>query len=185
VTLLLVPLLLLVGDPTGLAVEVGTARGTDAPARLLRSGLARAAAGAVPGAVAVCVLLLAVYRTPLIEMSQRSSWLHLAVLTLALVSGLLLLWPVLGTEVTPRRGGAAEWQWSMVAVAGCLAILAAQLRYGDRLLAAEWFLELRWGWIDPVADQRLAGALVAVATVAVLVVAVLLGVRRRTHRGGA
>ncbi len=36
-----------------------------------------------------------------------------------------------------------------------------------------------------MADQRLAGALVAVATVAVLVVAVLLGVRRRTHRGTA
>ena len=101
VALLLVPLLLLLGDPAGLAVEVGTARGTDAPARLLRSGVARAAASAVPGALAVCVLLLAVYRTPLIEMSQRSSWMHLAVLTLALVSGLLLLWPVLGAEVDP------------------------------------------------------------------------------------
>lgn len=181
--LLLVPLLVLLGDPAGLAVEVGTARGTEAPARLLRSGVARAAASAVPGAVAVCVLLLAVYRTPLIEMSQRSSWMHLAVLTLAMAAGLLLLWPVLGAEVSPRPGGAAEWQWSMVGVAGCLAILAAQLRYGDRLLAAEWFLELRWSWIDPVADQRLAGALVAAATVAVLVLVVLLGARGRTDHG--
>ena len=117
-------------------------------------------------------------------MSQRSSWMHLAVLTLALVSGLLLLWPVLGAEVTPRPGGATEWQWAVVGVAGCLAILAAQLRYGDRLLAAEWFLELRWSWIDPVADQRLAGALVAVASVAVVVVAVVLGARCRTRDRG-
>ena len=156
VTLLLVPLLLLLGDPAGLAVQVGDARGTDAAARLLRSRVARVAASAVTGAIAVCTLLLAVYRTPLIEMSQRSSWMHLVALTLALLSGLLLLWPVLGAEVTPRPGGAAEWRWSMVGVAGCLAILATQLRYGDRLLAAEWFLELRWGWIDrwPTSDWR-------------------------------
>lgn len=184
VALLVVPLLLLLGDPAGLAVDVGDARGTDAAARLLRSRVARVAAGPVTGAVAVCALLLAVYRTPLIEVSQRSSWAHLGVLALALVSGLLLFWPVLGAQVVPRPGGATEWGWCMVGVAGCLVILAAQLRYGDRLLAAEWFLELRWGWTDPVADQRLAGGLVAAAAVLVLVLAVLVGARRRT-RGAA
>ncbi len=185
VALLLVPLLLLLGDPAGLAVEVGSARRTDAAARLFGSRAARAAGSAVTGAVAVCALLVAVYRTPLIEVSQRSSWMHLAVLALALASGLLLLWPVLGADVVRRPGGTTEWGWCMVGVAGCLAILAAQLRYGDRLLAAEWFLELRWGWIDPVADQRLAGALVAAASVAVLALAALLGARRRTRRGPA
>jgi cytochrome c oxidase assembly factor CtaG/putative copper export protein len=183
--LLVVPCLLLVGAPARLARESGSARGaTSASGRLgpVTATAVRAAASPVTGAAAACALLLVLYRSPLMELSQRSSWVHLAVLALALGSGLLLFWPALGDDVARPRG--TEWSWCMVGVAACLAVLAAQLRYGDRLLAASWFLELRFGWIDPVADQRLAGGVVAAAAAAVLLVAVLSGTRRTAQGGG-
>ncbi|WP_457205055.1 cytochrome c oxidase assembly protein [Nocardioides sp. P5_C9_2] len=166
VALLVVPTLLLLGAPTTLWSRAGGR----AP---------RLAASPITGAVAGSGLLLVVYRTPLIEASQRSYWLHLLVLLLAIVAGLLLLRPALDADDGHSPDGADELQWCLVAVAGCLAWLAAQLRYGDRLLAADWFLELRWGWVDPVDDQRLAGAVVAGAACAVLVLAVALPARRR------
>lgn len=173
VAFLVVPALLLHGAPLALAIEAGQAAGTGATQRLLQSQAARAAANPLTGAIASSALLLAVYRTTLIGASQRSFWIHLVVLVLALVAGLLLLWPALGVNAARRPGAAGEWVWCMIAVAGCLALLAAQLRYGDRLLAAEWFLELGWGWVDPVADQRLAGTLVAAAAVGVLALALV------------
>ncbi len=192
VTLLAVPALLLLGAPLRLAEQVGRVTGSGGTQRLRRSRAARVAANPVVGAVAASAVVLAVYRTPLIEATQRSSWLHLAVLSLALGAGLLLLWPVLGVDVdvvvdpavVRRAGAAAERTWCLAAVAGCLGLLAVQLGYGDRLLAAEWFLELRWGWVDPVADQRRAGGVVAVAAAGVLALAVALAVvRRRVPEG--
>ncbi len=64
----------------------------------------------------------------------------------------------------------------------CLGLLAYQLTYGDQLLAAAWFLELRWGWVDPVADQRLAGGLTAVAALGLVALAVALVGRARRSR---
>ena len=45
----------------------------------------------------------------------------------------------------------------------CLATVALRLLTEDGLLAAEWFLELRLGWVDPVVDQRRAGVVTALA----------------------
>lgn len=177
VVLIVVPFLMLLGAPASLVGKVARARDASPARRVL--AVFSAAASPVTGAVAACAVLLVVYRTPLVELSLRSSWVHLAVLALALASGLLLLAPALEPTVA-RPGRAAEWWWCMVGVAGCLAVLAAQLTRGDRLLAAGWFLELRWSWVDPVLDQRLAGGVVASAAVLTLVLAVLLRSRPRS-----
>ena len=177
VILIVVPVLVLLGAPVSLLGEVARAR-NGYPARRVLAVLSLAASP-VTGAVAACAVLLVVYRTPLVELSLRSSWVHLAVLALALASGVVLLAPALEPAVA-RPGGAAEWSWCMVGVAGCLAVLAAQLARGDRLLAAGWFLELRWSWVDPVLDQRLAGGVVASAAVLTLGLAVLLRSRSRS-----
>lgn len=173
VTLLVVPALLLLGAPVRLYEQQG---GT-----LPRGGWAgragRLAVRPVGGAGATCLLVLAVYRTPLIELSQRSPTVHLVVLALALGCGLLLLWPSLGGDRAGAPGDTEEQGWSLVAVAACLGLLAGQLRYGDRLLAGDWFLELRWSWVDPVADQHLAAGVLAGAAGAVLVLALVLVVR--------
>lgn len=171
VALLLIPLLVTLGTPLTLLLQVQGSSGSAAAA--LRSPLARGLSSPLTGAGTVCVLLLVVYRTPLIELSLRSFWVHLLVLALALLSGLVLLWSVLAVDALAQRAGVAERVTGMAAVVGSLALLASQLRFGDRLLAGRWFLELRWSWVDPVADQRLAGAIVGGVAVASLLLLAL------------
>ncbi len=181
VAMLVVPTLLLYGAPVTLWLRAGGA-GPGARARLLDTRVLRWLANPVLGAAACSALLLAVYRTPLIEVSLRSYWTHLAVLVLAVASGLMLLWPALGVDPVPEPRGAAERISCLAGLAMCLALLAVQLRRGDGLLAAEWFLELRWGWVDPVADQRVAGLVVGMAAVALMM---LTGLMAAVTRRGA
>ncbi len=156
VMLLVVPPLLLLGRPAALLEAVP---GLDLPA-----GLRRLLATPATGAVAACVLLTVVHRTPLMALSLGSPWWHLLVLTSAVGCGLALWWPVLA-EAGPARPRVVEWTAWLVPVVACLAVLALQLRTSDRLLAAAWFLELRLGWVDPVADQRLAGTVAGLTAV--------------------
>lgn len=172
VALVVVPLLLMLGAPLTLLLQVG--RTERHALALLQSRVGALLANPATGATAVFVLLLGVYRTSFIELSLRSFWVHLLVLVLALVSGLILMWPALAIDPLPRLRSLGDRAGSVATVIASLLLLAAQLRFGDRLLAGRWFLELRWGWVDPVADQRFAGAvvaLVAVATVLVMAVA--------------
>lgn len=152
VVLLVVPPLLLLGRPLTLATSTG--RGGPPP------GVARALANPATGAVATCVLLTLLLRTALVTWSLSSPWWHLLVLAAATGCGLALLWPALGTGEPPeRRSGPEQAGWLLTVAVG-LTVLGVQLRLGDRLVAADWFLELRLGWADPVGDQQWAGAIV-------------------------
>jgi putative copper resistance protein D len=167
--LVVAPALLALGAPLSLWVQAcrlqADADDTDPVPRVLRGRAAKVLAGPTTGLVLVPALVFLVYRTPFIEASLRGFWLHLLVNVVALVLGSVLLWPVLGADPVPRVRGTVERILPLLAVAASLALLAAQLRYGDRLLAGRWFLELSWRWIDPVADQRRAGDLAAGAVV--------------------
>ena len=123
------------------------------------------------------MLIVLVYRTPVIEWSQQSHWTHLLVLLAGSVAGFGYFDALRGA-----RAGAAHGALDRVGIlvpVVCLAALALQLLLGERLLAAEWFLELRWGWVDPVVDQRRAGLAAAVATLALGAAVVPALVRRR------
>ncbi|WP_309647116.1 cytochrome c oxidase assembly protein [Nocardioides sp.] len=160
VALLVVPALLAIGAPLTLLAHHGRL-----PAR--RSSLW---AHPLTGSTVVVALLLLTYRTPLIELSLRSVWTHELLLALAIVCGSILLWPMRGT---------GERALGLAVVTTCLLVLAVQLRLGDQLLAGSWFIAHGPEGADPVADQRLAGALVGV--VAALS---LLPMLRLAHRGG-
>jgi cytochrome c oxidase assembly factor CtaG/putative copper export protein len=183
VAMLVVPALLLLGAPATLVPRVREDAWPRVGRRQGASRAERAVGHPLAGAAVSCALVLAVYRTPLIELSQRSFWLHMLVLAVAVVSGVLLLWPVMGADGADGPARLGEWDWGIVGLASCLALLAVQLRYGDRLMAGEWFLELRWSWVDPVADQRVAGAVVALAAACVLLMALLpaTGLMRRAR----
>lgn len=167
--LLVVPPLLLLGRPVQLA---GAARGLSLPPSV-RDLLSAPATGAV----ATFVLLTAVYRTPLVELTLRSPWWHLLVLALSAVCGVVLLGPVLVAHErgVDRPGERAAW---LATVAVALGVLALQLGTGDRLLAAAWFSELRLGWSEPESDQRLAGGVLALAAVTVALLAGAVRARR-------
>lgn len=160
--LLVVPPLLLMGRPVVLLRDATGREPPTAARRLL--------AASPTGALAACVLLTVVHRTPVMSLSLGSPWWHLVVVALTLTSGLVLWWPVLGAE-HPERRPVAEWAGWLLPVVACLGVLALQLRDADDLLASAWFLELRLGWVEPAADQRLAGALAGLAALAVACVA--------------
>jgi putative copper resistance protein D len=141
------------------------------------SRLARALTDPLLAAVLVTVLVLALYRTPVIELSLRSSWVHLLVSVLAMVVGVLVMRPV--ADPLPSDGAAAERALPLLAVAVTFALLAGQLGLGDQLLAGRWFLGLDRSGVDPVEDQRLGALLVAGTTTAVLLLAVFVTLRPR------
>lgn len=175
VMLLVVPPLLLLGRPLALS---RAAYGVDLPGVILRL-----LASPATGAVASCLLLTVVYRTPLTVWSLQSPWWHLLVLAGAVACGVALMWPVLGEadQAAARRGQWAAW---LSAVVACLAVLGVQLRTSDQMLAAAWFLELRLGWADPVTDQRLAGTLTVLSAGAMAVLgAAMLWRRPRRPQG--
>ncbi len=167
VALLVVPLLLLLGRPVTLARVAG---GATFPA-----GLARHLGSPATGAVATCVFLTVLHRTSLVEHSLGSSWWHLVVIATAIGCGLALLWPALGGDDVPSPRSTSERVGWLVAVAVGLAVLGAQLRVDDRLLAADWFLELRLGWADPNADQQWAGVVLLTAAGALALAALGFG----------
>lgn len=186
VATLVVPALLVLGAPVTLWKRVGTLRGNDAATRLVRSPAVSALTTPVSGAALASAFLLTVYRTPLIEVSLSSFWVHLLVLGVGTAVGLLALWPLLGVDAVASSPRAVERLACLVVLVGCLALLAVQLRHGDRLLAGRWFLELRWGWVDPVADQRLAGLVVGgVALLLILLVGAASAAARQPSGGRA
>ncbi len=64
--------------------------------------------------------------------------------------------------------GRGERAAPVLATAVSLSVLAAQLRYSDDVLAGRWFAEVRFPWVDHVADQRLGAVVVAGAAALLL-----------------
>ena len=163
-----VPALALLGRP----VELARRAGYDTSSLQALRGLVTPASGAV----AASLLVLALQHTPVVELAIRQTWYHLLLLALTAVVGAALLWPALGTAGTWERSVAERAGW--LAVVGlCLLVFAARLRFGDGLLAEEWFLDVRLQGAHPVADQRLAGLLAGAAGLALLAPLLLLTVR--------
>lgn len=161
VMLVVVPALLLAGRPLDLSRAVG---------RDLPAGLTRRLTTPTVGGVAACLLLLAVHWTPLIELSLRSPWWNLVVMTAALGCGSVLLGPT-RDGASGRTSGGERSAW-LVLVGTCLGLIALRLRADDRLLAADWFLELRLGWVEPADDQRVAGLVALAGALTLLLLAV-------------
>lgn len=162
VLLVVAPALLLAGRPVALA-----------------RGRLRAPAPLVSASVA-CAAVLLVQHGPVLETSLRSSAGRLAFAALALAIGVALLAPLLD----PGPGGRpADAVGAVGLVALGLGVLAVRLLLGDGLLAADWFLELRLGWSDPLRDQRVAGVAVAAAAVWLLLLAAGVAVREARRAG--
>ncbi|GHJ59832.1 hypothetical protein NOK12_23500 [Nocardioides sp. OK12] len=163
VLLVVAPTLLLAGRPLTLA-----------------RGRARSPAPLV-GASVACAAVLLVQVGPVLETSLSSAG-RLVAAALALAIGLALLAPLL--DPGPGAGRPADAVGAVGLVALGLGVLAVRLLVGDGLLAADWFLELRLGWSDPLRDQRVAGLVVAAAAGWLLLVGAEEALRG-AHRDGA
>jgi len=170
--LLAVPLLLLLGQPVELRrAVVGTAAGGSGG-----PGTTARLSGAPGRAVVVtCLVLVGLLWTPMLPLVLGSGWWHLAVAVIGPWCGWLVLRPLV--ERDADRVAAAAW---LTVLALALAAVGSRLLTDDRLVASAWFLELRLWWVDPLADQHRAGAVLLVAATAC--VAGALGTVLRGHR---
>ncbi len=157
---LVAPVLLVVGAPRPL-------RGR------LQAALTRWSA--VDGLVAVVVLFVALWSTPLLALTLPRPLTHTALALLALACGLSLVTPLL----TPSARDSDP-----VLVLGVLAVVilaqAAQLARGDAAVAGGWFARLDWWWTDPARDQHLAALVTACFGVLIVVVALARLLRERS-----
>lgn len=159
---LLVPVLLAFGLPVTLAVKTASPRSLRRLRRVLRS---RAAAVVANPLVAFTVLMAVLvvpypaggYATALDHPAVHEGW-HAAVL----VAGCLLFWPLLGLEPVPGRVPHLLRQALLLASLPVYVVVGLAVLNSDTGFAAEHFARLDRGWgPDPVADQRIGGAVFA------------------------
>ncbi len=99
VVLLVVPALFALERPVVLGTTVRSlGAGSHGLKEVIDPRAAKLLGSPFSGAVATAGFVMALFRTPLIELSLRFAWVHLLVLTLAVLLGSLLLWPVLGAR---------------------------------------------------------------------------------------
>ena len=159
-----VPLLLTLGMPLALVLQVRESGDIDAaspsPRHLLAGKAARVLGNPVNGLLLLVAVLVGLYATPLFELTLRYFTLHLLANVLALAGGLVFFWSVLGVDVLPERRGLKDRAMVGTLFLLFLAAFGAVLVGSDGLYGARWFTDLGWSWVDPAVDQRRGGAVV-------------------------
>src|SRR5262249_31165099 len=97
------PLLLALGAPVTLVLQAGSDRARRFTQRALRWRPLAALSHPVVGFVVFGASLVALYVTPLLEISERNTAVHVLVHLHLVAAGCVFLWPLVGVDPTPRR----------------------------------------------------------------------------------
>ena len=136
-----------------------------------------AAATITNGCLASVLVLVIVLETPVLTLALRTVVTHVLVGVVVLAAGLALFVPLLRADLVGRSPGRTAYE-PLVVLAVALGYNAWHMRDTGLGYAGGWYADLGWWWADPVADQRVAGAVMAGFAVALTVMALLLAVRR-------
>ena len=119
----------------------------------------------------------ALYFTSLYQLTMRNDIVHELVHLHFIAVGCLFFWPLLGIDPLPGR-----WPYPGRALLMFLStpfhtVLGLTIMQSHDLVGGDWYPSLHLGWVDPFADQKLAGGIlwaggefVSVGMLAVLVV---------------
>ena len=177
VTLLMtvVPVALAVGDPIGLLRAGCSPAASDRLDRVLHGRVARVVTFPLVAAVLGVIVQMVLFFGPFLEPALHRSAVMNLVYLVALVTGCLLAWPLLGQDLLP------SWctpplRMLFAALDGLLdAIPGIALTAAGTLIAGGYFRSHRPSWTsDVLADQHLAGGL-AVAVSEVVAIPLLVG----------
>jgi putative copper resistance protein D len=117
------------------------------------------------------------YFTGLYAETMRHEWLHELTHTHFIIVGCLFFWPLIGIDPLPNR-----WPYPGRALLMFLStpfhtVLGLTVMQSKVLIGGDWYPSLHLGWVDPFADQKVAGGIlwaggevVSVTMLAVLVV---------------
>lgn len=173
------PLALVLGAPVTLLLRELPHRHARRLGRLLHSRVVRVLAHPVPGLVLTAGGLIALYFTPLYQLSTDNDAVHIGVHAHLLASGLLFSWAIAGPD---PAAGRASVRVRLVVLGVAIAIHAAVAQ----LLYAGLLVQVR----EPAAELRAAGSLMYFGgDIAELMLALAMLVTwrhapgRREHRG--
>jgi hypothetical protein len=112
-----------------------------------------------------------------LALAVRSVGSHVLLSVVAFGTGMAVFVPLLRPDVVGGQGRVTSQP---------LFLLAAAIGYSgwhvsdpSRTYARGWFTDLAWSWADPVADQRLAGGLMAAVALGLLALGAALVVKAR------
>ena len=157
---MLTPLFLALGAPVTLALRTLPAGGRTALLSVLHSRLARVLTFP-PLALALFVVTpFVLYYSSLYEVTLRSAFWHAFLHLHFVISGSLLMWPLVGVDPVPGRLSYPFRMLVMFLMLPFHAILGVSLMSSNRLIAEDWYLAFERTWPpSPLDDQYLAGAI--------------------------
>jgi putative copper resistance protein D len=174
---MIAPLLVVLAAPLTLAMHAAPPGHRRHLHRLTHHPGIRTLAHPVAGLALFAATLVALYFTPLYELSLRNDavhvWLHLHLF----VAGALLVWPLVGAEPMPVRTSHLARLLAVMVAVPFHAFVAVALMTAKRPLAIEWYQD-RTGRApsEILADQRLgagllwaAGELLSVVVIGIVV----------------
>jgi cytochrome c oxidase assembly factor CtaG len=154
------PLFLALGAPVTLALRTLPGRPRTALLALLHSRLARVLTFAPLALALFIVTPFVLYYSPLYEVTLRSALWHAFLHLHFVVTGSLLMWPLVGVDPVPGRLAYPFRMLVMFLMLPFHAILGISIMSATRLIAEDWYLAFQRAWPpSPLEDQYLAGAI--------------------------
>jgi putative copper resistance protein D len=174
---MIAPIFLALGAPVTLALRVLPRRPRHVLLAVLHSRIARVLTFPLVAFGLFVATPFALYFSGLYELTLRNDLVHEAVHAHFIVVGCLFFWPLIGIDPLPGRWPYPGRALLMVLSTPLHAVLGLTIMQSSQLLGGNWYPSLGLSWLDPAADQKVAGGIlwaggeaVSVTMLAVLVV---------------
>ncbi|MBB5869470.1 putative copper resistance protein D [Allocatelliglobosispora scoriae] len=153
------PIFLALGAPVTLALRTLPVR----PRRVLLAGVHSRVAKVIAFPLVAFGIFVAnpfvLYFTGLYEVTLRTPWLHEAMHAHFIATGCLFFWPLLGLDPLPGRWPHPGRALLMLLSVPFHTILGLTIMQQTVLLGGDYYPSLGLSWLDPAADQQLAGGI--------------------------
>jgi putative copper resistance protein D len=170
------PIFLALGAPVTLALRTLPRRGRRALIRVLHSRVARVLSFPLVAYALFVATPFALYFGDLYRVSLQNWLVHELLHAHFIAVGCLFFWPLLGLDPLPGRWPYPARALLMLLSTPFHAVLGLTVMQSTELLGGDWYPSLGLTWLDPWADQKVAGGilwaggeLVSVTMLAVLV----------------
>jgi putative membrane protein len=156
---MLAPIFLALGAPVTLALRTLPARPRRALVAMLHSRVARVLAFPLVAYGFFVATPFILYFTGLYRLTLENAWLHELVHGHFVAVGCLFFWPLVGLDPLPGRWPYPGRALLMVLSTPFHAVLGLTVMQGSELLGGDWYPNLHLSWVDPHADQVVAGGI--------------------------
>lgn len=163
---MLVPILLVLGTPTTLALRALPVAGRGAPPgprewvlAAVHSPVARVLTHPAVTLTLFVGSFYVLYFSGLFDSALQSHWAHLLMNLHFLLVGYLFFWPIVGVDPSPRPLPPLARLGLLLAAVPLHAIFGLAVMSADTVIGAQFYDELALPWVDRLADQSAGGGL--------------------------